>query len=551
MENAMQIQVKTLSPLEKVFCRPELNADEITRISGLRGETVSFQIAVCADLRAEAACRVRSETELNVTVRETGLVPCTIPAMREDPFILTSLPGLFPDPLLPIESEWINLSPCNWHSFWLSVKIPEDSTASAAELRIEVEVRDFYLPERSTSHAVILPLEIVPERLPEQKLKNINWFYADCIMTRYKVACWSREHWELLEQYFRNMAEHGNNILLTPLWTVPLDTGIGRERPTVQLLDISFENGTYHFDFTRLEKWIALARHSGIHMFEFSHAFTQWGAKYTPKIIVKVDGIEEKRFGWHVAADAPEYAEFLQALMAELIPFLKERNLEKKCYFHVSDEPALKDIDSYRKAMNLMKSLVGDFPILDALSRIDFLEQGISECPVPGTPEIETFMKAPLKERWVYYAGFWENGLPNRQFGMPSIRNRIMGTLLYLYDLDGFLHWGYNFWYTAHCSNLDIDPYLETDAGRKFCGGGSFMVYPGKKGPVDSLHFEVFHDGLQDLRAMRLLEEKIGRDAVVALIHEGLSYQISMTRYPHKAEWLLKMRERINRELAK
>ena len=136
MENAMQIQVKTLSPLEKVFCRPELNADEITRISGLRGETVSFQIAVCADLRAEAACRVRSETELNVTVRETGLVPCTIPAMREDPFILTSLPGLFPDPLLPIESGWINLSPCNWHSFWLSVKIPEDSTASGAELRI-------------------------------------------------------------------------------------------------------------------------------------------------------------------------------------------------------------------------------------------------------------------------------------------------------------------------------------------------------------------------------------------------------------------------------
>ena len=67
--DAMQIQVKTLSPLEKVFCRPELNADEITRISGLRGETVSFQIAVCTDLRAEAACRVRSETELNVTVR--------------------------------------------------------------------------------------------------------------------------------------------------------------------------------------------------------------------------------------------------------------------------------------------------------------------------------------------------------------------------------------------------------------------------------------------------------------------------------------------------
>ena len=77
------------------------------------------------------------------------------------------------------------------------------------------------------------------------------------------------------------------------------------------------------------------------------------------------------------------------------------------------------------------------------------------------------------------------------------------------------------------------------------------MVYPGKDGPVDSLHFEVFRDGLQDLRAMRRLEEKIGREAVIALIHKGLPYTISMTHYPHDAEWLLEMRDRINRELAK
>ncbi len=547
----MLIQVKVLSPLEKVFCRPELNAKEVTRLSGLRGETVSFQIAVNADFHADATCRIRSETQLDIMVRETGFVPCTLPAIRQDPFILTSLPGLFPDPLLPIENGWIHLSPCNWHTFWISIKIPENSTETGANLQIDVEVRDFYRPERSEVRRVILPLEIIPERLPEQKLKNINWFYADCIMTRYKVACWSPEHWALLEKYFRNMAEHGNNVLLTPLWTVPLDTGVGGERPTVQLLEITLENGNYRFDFSRLAKWIALAKQCGIQMFEMSHAFTQWGAKCTPKIIVKVNGTEEKRFGWHVAADSPEYAEFLHALMAELIPFLKEQGLEKKCYFHVSDEPTLNDLDSYRKAMTLMKSAVGHFPILDALSRIEFLEQGITEYPIPGTPEIETFMKASPKERWVYYAGFWENGLPNRQFGMPSIRNRIMGTLLYLYDLDGFLHWGYNFWYTAHSKNLDIDPYLVTDAGRKFCGGGSFMVYPGKEGPVDSLHFEVFRDGLQDLRAMRRLEEKIGREAVIALIHKGLPYTISMTHYPHDAEWLLEMRDRINRELAK
>ncbi|MEI3004400.1 MAG: glycoside hydrolase domain-containing protein [Victivallales bacterium] len=57
----------------------------------------------------------------------------------------------------------------------------------------------------------------------------------------------------------------------------------------------------------------------------------------------------------------------------------------------------------------------------------------------------------------------------------------MLGVLLYLYDLDGFLNWGYNFWFTQHSLNWHIDPYQVVDAGRAFCGGGAFMVYPEKR----------------------------------------------------------------------
>ena len=76
------------------------------------------------------------------------------------------------------------------------------------------------------------------------------------------------------------------------------------------------------------------------------------------------------------------------------------------------------------------------------------------------------------------------------------------------------------------------------------------MVYPGENGPIDSLKYEVFMECLQDMRALRLLEEKIGRNATVELLENGLDYQLKMDRYPSEAAWLLDLREKINRKLA-
>ena len=52
----------------------------------------------------------------------------------------------------------------------------------------------------------------------------------------------------------------------------------------------------------------------------------------------------------------------------------------------------------------------------------------------------------------------------------------------------------------------------------------------------------------------QLLEKLDGRDAVVALIHQGLDREISMFDYPRDEAWLLNLRHRVNqriRELSK
>ena len=73
-----------------------------------------------------------------------------------------------------------------------------------------------------------------------------------------------------------------------------------------------------------------------------------------------------------------------------------------------------------------------------------------------------------------------------------------------------------------------------------------FLVYPGADGnPVTTLYYEVFNEGLQDLRLLQTLEKKIGRDEVMKIVNAGLERPLAMTDYPHSSEWLLDLHERI------
>lgn len=87
-------------------------------------------------------------------------------------------------------------------------------------------------------------------------------------------------------------------------------------------------------------------------------------------------------------------------------------------------------MESYAYASNLLKRLLhGKYTVVDALSHVDFFRNGLIATPIPVTNALDEFMKENIRERWVYYCGNWEDGVPNRQFGMPSARNRIMGIL--------------------------------------------------------------------------------------------------------------------------
>ena len=129
---------------------------------------------------------------------------------------------------------------------------------------------------------------------------------------------------------------------------------------------------------------------------------------------------------------------------------------------------------------------------------------------------------------------------------MKSARCRIMGVLMYLYRIRGFLQWGYNF-YNSQFSRRPVDPYYMTHAGFAFPSGDAFLVYPGPDGSVlSSIRAEVQDDGLLDLRALTLLEDLTDRETVEALIYENAAMRpMTFTDYPRDDEYLLSLRERV------
>lgn len=115
---------------------------------------------------------------------------------------------------------------------------------------------------------------------------------------------------------------------------------------------------------------------------------------------------------------------------------------------------------------------------------------------------------------------------------------------LYERDINGFLHWGFNFYNTV-LSYRPINPLCVSDAGGAFPAGDSFVVYPGHNGAWDSLRLEVFYDALQDRMILKLLESFIGREKVLDLLHnEGVR---GWKEYPRDAKWHIMFREKLNK----
>lgn len=515
---------------------PESALPEMT---ALRGESVSFQLAYRWGEPYRDWGRVEVESELPVRVRTMELVPCEYPChARRDENYLAVTPGLYPD-LLRELGEWgAPLVAGQWRSLWIDLRVGGEVKAGTYPVIIKMVCRGQVLCQEKTY------LEILDAELPKLPIPHTEWFHSDCLANYYGVEVFSQRWWEIVENFVRTAAEHRCNMLLTPVFTPPLDTAVGGERHTVQLVDVEVTDGGYRFGFDKFRRWVKMALGCGMEFIEISHLFTQWGAKAAPKIMGVKDGKERQLFGWDTDAAGQEYGAFLRQFLRALKPVLDELGIKEHTYFHVSDEPSMEHLESYRRAYETVKNELDGYNMVDALSDRSFYNEGLVQQPVCAVDHIKPFLEDPPEKLWAYYCTSQSVDVPNRFIVLPGARTRILGALLYKYRLAGFLHWGYNF-YNSQFSLYPIDPYRVTDAGTAFPSGDPFLVYPGADGrPEESQRLMLMDEAMKDYCALAALERLVGRERVLELLGD-----MTFDCYPKDEAFLLDMRARVNEEI--
>lgn len=384
-----------------------------------------------------------------------------------------------------------------------------------------------------------IKIGVSDKKLVETDLILTNWLHHDCICNYYNVRPYSQEFYQRMDWFLSSYARMGNTMILLPAFTPPLDTEVGGERLTTQLVKVKKQNGVYFFDFSEMKKFILLCEQKGIKYFEHSHLFTQWGGEYCPKIIVEENGEEYNAFGWSVCSEDERYTDFLKAYLPALWEFVKQEGLTDRFYLHLTDEPRPMHIEKYKRLSRLVKKYCGELKTIDALSEKSVAEQVDMPVVAMNSKDLPLFDE----NKMLYYCVEVDNdGITNRFFNMLLQRTEILGFQLYENAAKGFLHWGYNF-YNTQLSKAQVNPYYDASAGGGFPAGDSFLVYPGTKNIEFSVRYFSIKRAFEDYRLLKTAEEKLGKEKTLEVLRaEGVS---GVHKYPRSALWHQSFREKI------
>ena len=560
------LKTKIVSSQIKAFIDDSIDSfKEFKKGSALLGEKYSFQLLYVdegeTDIPQRPICTFNIEGDLApyVSVRDVRNVPVDRPVHPDhyDEQYLRIKPGIYPDILTPLRyNGQIVIGYEKLRSLWIEVDIPKDFKGNG-KLKFSIylasaskgDTANVVFEDRPPLSVNEFEIELINTLLPEQKTLFTQWFYPDCLASYYNVEVWSDKHFEIVENFLKGYAARGRNMVYTPVLTPALNVVSPYYRNPCQLVQVEVNKGEYSFDFSLLDRWIDILDRVGIEYIEISHLFDQKTDR-SAKVYATVDGEYKRLFGWETLALSDEYITFIRKMLTALIEHLKKRGDDKRCYFHISDEPSQKTLEYYLKQKEAIADIIKGYPVMDALSHVEFYESGAVEIPVPCTSAAYPFVDKDIDELWVYYACCQLIGYSNSYVAMPSWRTRSLGMQLYKYKIKGFLHWGYNY-YNNRASGDAINPYMDLGGEDWVPAGDTFMVYPDSKGiALESIRLMTMEEAFQDIRAMELCEKYYSHEEVVKAMEEELGAPITFERCAHTEDEMLKVRERINKMIA-
>ena len=354
-----------------------------------------------------------------------------------------------------------------------------------------------------------------------------NWItYAD-IARGHQLEADSPAYWKMLERYARLMAHGRQTAFLVPLKLI-----------------FEEKDGMPVLNRTRLEKLVKLFSKAGLYYIEGGHFGERtgriWGATTFSTC-----------FGNKLATSA-DGNRIIASIGRQLMDVIRENKWEKRWLQHVTDEPIPCNATDYRIFVGMVRRYMPGVRIVDATQAPDMPGSVDIWCPLVNHYQefkdaFDNMKHACGDEVWYYTCccpgGKWLNRLLDNEL----LRPLLLGWGGALYNLDGFLHWGLNY-YAKDAFTMSCVPNWG-GGSNALPAGDTHIIYPGKDEPWSSVRFEATRQGFEDLDILRQLKKTDSEKTnalIQTLVRSFNDYTTDIAVYRRTRARLLRLAEKNN-----
>lgn len=433
---------------------------------------------------------------LRAEVSRVGYVPvhANVPGTPTDELARLA-PGRFPDPLL--EGDRFALPQEETTAVWISVYAPPETKPGT--YKGEVVLR----AGQELAGSVKFKINVVKAAVPEkQTLRVTNWFYFDehTMAPYFDVEGKPEKLWELLGNVARVMADHRQNVFLTPV---------------MAFTDAHPKGEGIEYDFSRLDRFVdTVTRTGAMELIEGSHLIERAGGYDGPLKIPAflLDGAEVKREQFD--PDDPRAEAQLSSFLSALYAHLKEKGWLQRYVQHVIDEPHGKEPSTYLRYVPIIRRSLPGVPTMDAFDQdsgdwfrdacdIKVLQLGKFDHAM----EVEQRQSKTNGQTWYYTCLFPRGHYPNRFIDYPLLKTRLLHWLNYRYGLTGYLHWGGDSWGTNPFEITELGFAVNAPTTSALPAGDAFITYPWreKNSIHSSIRLEAMREGIEDYELLHAL----------------------------------------------
>lgn len=421
---------------------------------------------------------------------------------------------------------------------WAEVDVPEDAKPGNYEVEVFIYLSNYCEAEKLVQSFKV-PLTVYDYQLANSKDWN---FYLDlwqhnCNLARKSdVILWSDEHFEVIRNYAKSLADLGQKSISILVSEVPW-AGQYCYKDCIyrgNLFEYSYipitkkKDGTFVYDYSIMQKCIDTYTAEGIcgdiEVFGLVNIWKLKGIheaplceEYPENIILRYydesDGLMKYVTELEVIKD---YIRSLEQY------FIKTGQIDRVRI--AADEPG--DVERYRASLEMLKELAPAFKGDCAINHANFIGEfgDMIDVFVPylrcTLKEYDTLMKYKKEDpskRFLWYICCGRYTHPNTFICSLPIESRIIGLMTAYLKLDGFARWSYTIW--------SDDPRKDVRHSA-FEAGDTLFVYPATNGrPLLSLRYKNLQRGIADFELLKAYREKMGDEKADALIKSLLRFE--------------------------